>query len=373
MTSTPLMQSAPGPETLIEGVRYLYFGGTSYLGLSGHPQVLEAGCAALRQFGLHSATSRAGFGTTPPLREVEARAAEYFGTESAFYFASGYAANHILVPALALDVDQIALADSAHYCVIEAARAAGLPVARFRGQDPQDLARAVRGARRVLVMADAVGSASGTLSPVTEYLRVLADHHAATLLLDDAHGFGVLGNSGRGLYDELGLWPEANHGPQANGVTLVVGGTLAKALGGFGGIIPGSESFLARLRQTSHYYEGASAPAAPVAAASAKALEIAFREPWRRAQVRKNADYLRTRLRQLGLSVPDGAAHFGISLGSAADMQRIHASLKTRGILVPYFGAYAGVPREGLLRFAVFADHTPAQLDRLTEELRTLL
>ena len=95
------MQSAPGPETIIDGARYLYFGGTSYLGLAAHPEVIEAACAALRQFGVHSATSRGRFGTNPPVLAVEQRAAEFFGAEEAFYFGSGYSANHIMVAALA--------------------------------------------------------------------------------------------------------------------------------------------------------------------------------------------------------------------------------------------------------------------------------
>jgi hypothetical protein len=95
------MESAPGPETVIDGVRYLYFGGTSYLGLANHPEVIAAGCEALRRYGVHSATTRARFGTNPPVLGVERQAAEFFGTGDAFYFHSGYVANHILVAALA--------------------------------------------------------------------------------------------------------------------------------------------------------------------------------------------------------------------------------------------------------------------------------
>src|SRR5262245_28458932 len=107
----PLMESAPGPETVIDGVKYLYFAGTSYFGLHGHPEVVEAGCEALRRYGVHSATSRAGFGNSAPLLGVERKAAEFFGTEAAFYFSSGYAANHIAVQALSPDADMV-LVDS---------------------------------------------------------------------------------------------------------------------------------------------------------------------------------------------------------------------------------------------------------------------
>src|SRR5262245_28491450 len=101
MPPVSLMESPPSTETVIDGVRYLYFAGTSYFGLAAHPEVIEAGCAALREFGVHTATTRARFGTSPPVLAVEELAARYFGTEDAFYFGSGYAANHIMVAALA--------------------------------------------------------------------------------------------------------------------------------------------------------------------------------------------------------------------------------------------------------------------------------
>jgi 8-amino-7-oxononanoate synthase len=151
MSAYSIMQSAPGPETVIDGVRYLYFGGTSYLGLSNHPEVVEAGCAALRQFGVHSATTRARFGTNPPVLEVERRAAEFFGTEDAFYFGSGYLSNHILVAALAADADVVLVDEAAHYCVLEATRLAGKPVHTFRHRDPDNLAEVAKRHDRVRV------------------------------------------------------------------------------------------------------------------------------------------------------------------------------------------------------------------------------
>jgi 8-amino-7-oxononanoate synthase len=370
----PLMQSAPGPETLIDGVRYLYFGGTSYLGLAARPEVIEAGCEAMRRYGVHTATSRAGYGTSPPVAEVERRAAEFFGTEDAFYFSSGYASNHILVAALAPLAEAVLVDESAHYCVLEAARVSGLPVVMFRHRDPDDLARQARGRGRVLVMADAVAPATGLLAPVTEYLCALGDLKRAWLLLDDAHGFGVLGEAGRGRWDELGLWPRVNGWPSGDGVNLHVGGTLSKALGGFGGIIPGTREFLEHVRAASHYFAGASAPPAAVAGASAKALEIVSREPLLRSRLRENSNHVRSALRGFGLVVPEGAtAQIGVSVGDAAHMRRIHEGLKARGILVPYFGAYSGLPPEGVLRFAVFATHSREQIERLLAALAALL
>lgn len=374
MPTPSLMESAPGPEVVIDGRRYLYFGGTSYLGLAAHPEVIEAGCAALRQFGVHTATTRAGFGTNPPVRAVERRAAEFFGTEDAFYFTSGFNANHILVPALIEEKRAVFVERSAHYCVHEAARLAGLPVTIFENDQLDEFTRRALAAGRVLVLADAVGPVTGRAAPVGDYLRALAGCEHATVLLDDAHGFGILGPNGRGLLDELGLWCEVNTDHTEKSIRLCVCGTLAKALGGYGGIIPGTSQFVQRARAASHYFDGASAPASAVAGATAQALEIARRDPALRAQLRENNRRLRQGLRALGLKVPDGAtAHFGVSIGGAENMRRIHVALKARAILLPYFATYAGLPPEGLLRFAVFANHTPAQLDRLIDELRVLL
>ena len=160
MSRVSIMNGPPGPETMVDGVSYLYFGGTSYLGLANHPDIIEAGCRAMRDYGVHSATTRAGYGTNPPVQDVERRAAEFFGTEDAFYFSSGYIANHIMVGALARNADVIVIDESAHYSAREAARLAGLPLATFRSRVPEDLARVTRGQRRVLVLADRATCAS---------------------------------------------------------------------------------------------------------------------------------------------------------------------------------------------------------------------
>ena len=129
----------------------------------------------------------------------------------------------------------------------------------------------------------------------------------------------------------------------ATAVGLYVCGTLSKAIGGFGGILPGSPALLDRVRQTSHYFEGASAPMSAAAGATAKALEIVLRQPQLRQRLDENARRLRGGLRALGLAVDDWPTPIiGLSIGSGENMRRIHDELRRAGIIVPYFAAYSG-------------------------------
>lgn len=373
------MESPPGPETVIDGRRYLYFAGTSYLGLHAHPDVIAAGCAAFRQYGMHTATTRTGFGNSAPLLGVERKAAEFFGRGASFYFSSGYSANHVLIQAVAsAGTGAVFVEESSHYCVLEAARLAGAPVVTFAPRDAEDLSRKIRRhlppGSAPLVMSDAIVPATGVLAPVREYVEVLRGFPGAALLLDDAHGFGVLGENGRGTLEHFGLWEGANGGPGAEGVEIHACGTLAKALGGFGGILPGTPAFIQKARASSHYYDGASAPPAPVAAASAKALDIARDDPSFRDRLKENARGLREGLRAMGLEVPDSpAAQTGVVVGNRANMLRLHEDLRTAGFIVPAIGAYPGIGPEGVLRFAVCSGHTPQMIDALLDTLRKLL
>ncbi len=376
--SPPLMESPPGAYTVIDGRRYLYFAGTSYFALHGHPEVIEAGVAALKKYGVHSATSRAGFGTIAPVLEVERRAAELFGKEAAFYFPSGYSSNHVLIQALAHKADAVFVEEAAHFSVTEVARVPGLPCHPFRSHDPEDLAvqlqRHLSPGSRPLVMGDAIVPPTGAIAPVEEYLVVTSRHAPGVLLLDDAHGFGVLGEHGRGTFEHFGRWDQTNTAPDPGGITLATGGTTAKALGGFGGIIPGSGAFIAHARRSSHYFDGGSAPAAAAAGSTAKALELVTRDPSFRLRLRANTAQLRSGLRSLGLQVNDSpAAQTGVVIGGASNMKRLHAALKEREILVPYVGAYSGIGPEGLMRFAVSAAHTPDMIAHLLDTLKALL
>jgi 7-keto-8-aminopelargonate synthetase-like enzyme len=251
---------------------------------------------------------------------------------------------------------------------------AGKPVQLFAHRDAEDLRSKLTQGVRPLVLADGVVPSNGRMAPVKEYVRVLSEFAPAILHLDDAHGAGVLGAGGRGIYEHCDLWDHVNGGPPCRGVTLSMCGTLAKALGGFGGIIPGTAAFVDRLRKASHYFDGSSAPATPVAGCTVKALEICVREPERRERLRANVQLLRDGLRGMGVTVSDEpTANVGALIENARVMQELHAALKAQGILVPYVPSYSGTGPEGLMRFAVCSEHTAEMIARLLAAVQDFL
>lgn len=379
----PIMQTPPGPLTVVDGRRYLYFAGTGYLGLQGHPEVIRAACEAAEQFGVGSATSRSrtGFGATPPALLVEQRAAEWFGCETALYLPSGYLALQALFGALRTACDLVLLDEHCHFALADAARLLGKPIVTFRHRDPGDLLEKLylhAGDRRPLVATDGVFSATGALAPLADYHRILRAYAGAALVVDDAHGVGVLGEQGRGLLEHAGLFdkwvnayedepwvPEESAGPR-----VYMCASLSKAVGGYGGIIPGTYRFVEWIKIQSPIYRGATPPPPPTAAATAEGLRIVQSEPQLRERLRRNTRTLKAGLRDIGYDVDDQPVPFAcIGLDSAELMQRFQQNLTHCGILIAYLAQYPGLPPQGALRIAVFATHTEAMIVRLLEEL----
>ena len=177
------MQSPPAARTLINDRWRDYFSGTGYLGLQGHPVVTQAAVDAIQRYGLTTATSRGGYGEHPAYQAVEQAAANFFGTEQAAYFTSGYLGASILLQSLRDSYDAIFVDDAAHSSIWSGARSTGAPVSAFRHMQPDDLAarlsQQLRPGERPLVIGDGVFPISGEIAPVPAYVEVL-DPHSAT-------------------------------------------------------------------------------------------------------------------------------------------------------------------------------------------------
>ena len=386
LASMPLMNSPPGTETVIDGRPVLYFAGTGYFGLQGDARVVEAACQAVRRHGVHPATSRTGYGESALLLQVEELAARWFGADDALYFVAGYAGPSLLLQCAQDRFDLILADESAHLASQDAMQQHGAPVLRFRHCDPQhlrDLLRAQPAGRRVAVLCDGVSPVLGDVAPASDYLDAIDAYGRSVLVVDDAHGVGVLGAHGRGTLEHAAdvsgrpIRVNATHdvGGEADpGRSAWMCGTLSKALGGAGGVIAGSTRFIAGLKERARWYHGAAAPAAPVAGATAEALGILLADPALRERLRHNITRLRSGLRGLGLQVADWPTPIVcVQLGDGANMARIQRALHEGGIAIAHSRNYPGVGEDGALRIAVFATHTDAMIDRLVQEMAALI
>lgn len=379
------MQSPPGAETVLNGRRYLYFAGTGYLGLQGHPDVIAAERAAVDLYGVHTATSRNGYGTAPPHDEVERRAAEFLGAESALYLVTGYGVNFAIAAALSPVVDFVVMDETAHDCLREAARwleNLKAPPVKFRHRDvghaAEMLKQHCRPGWRALLMADGLFPMSGSISPLAEYVDLLRNYDGSMLLVDDAHGVAGVGETGKGSLEVNGVPAKDINAdldrPVSTGTRVFRSATLSKAIGGHGGALAGDRAFLDRVRSSSGWFRGASAPAAAIAAATAKALEIVQTQPELRKNLAANVKRTRTALRELGLKVEDSPSPvIGLSVGTAEQKQNVQRRLQEAGIAIGFSREYTGSGPEGTLRIAMFATHTPEMIDRLIEGLKSAM
>jgi 7-keto-8-aminopelargonate synthetase-like enzyme len=333
----------------------------------------------MQKYGLGTATSRAGYGNAPPTSAVEELAAQFWDSESGFYFPSGYLGNSIILSVLAPSASVLLVDEHSHYSIVDACRIFGLPVHHFAHRDAQALSEAlenhVRPGQIPIVISDGVFAALGSIAPVLDYLEVIQKYDRAMLCLDDCHAFGVLGERGRGTFEHCGIAQEGinelpDSGNPSNTSCLFAVGTLSKAFGGYGGIVCGTRSFIESTKASSHFFRGASAPPIPAAAACAAALKLVASKPELVAQVQRNALLLKQGLRELGLDI-DGTPVpiVGLTIGDAPTMQRIQQQLADDGILIAYCDHYSGLGKCGALRIATFATHTEEMIHRLVESL----
>jgi 7-keto-8-aminopelargonate synthetase-like enzyme len=361
------MGSGPGPETVINGKRVLYFGGTGYFGFQTHPELLQAAQKAVAEFGMCSATSRNVFGTSPLYLEVEKKACEFFGTEDSIYLPSGYLINIAGFQSLAQlqRFDTLFVDEGAHWSITDFMYAVRKPVYTFAHGDPESLGRELKanlkGGQKPLVVSDGIFPTFGKIAPIPEYLRQVEGYDGC-LWIDDCHAIGVLGAKGRGTYEYYGLRSDR----------LYFGGTLSKAVGGHGGIIPGKEEFVLPIR-AGHIVNGANASVSAAAAAAVKGLDFLMTRPELRQQLWRNARQLKTGLTALGFHQDDSPVPVAAwVLKTGEDMDHVHAELMNRGIAVQRT-RYVGAGPYGALRAVVFANHKPEQIARLLSELKSLV
>jgi glycine C-acetyltransferase/8-amino-7-oxononanoate synthase len=359
------MESPPGPRIVVDGEVYLYFGGTSYHCLHADECAMQAGIDAWRRYGTNTATSRRNLGTSPVHAQLEQDAAAFFGEEDAAYLASGYLLNTAAVEALALmrGVARIYIDEFAHFSLWNAARATGLPLHPFEHRSPAALTTTISSTlaadEHPLIISDGLFPGTGAIAPVDAYTAI-AESVGGELWIDDSHGIGVLGPGGRGTLAYLGIHSERAH----------YGGTLSKAFGGFGGLIPASGDFIACV-QSGATMIGASPVPTPIAAATLQCLQTLNARPELCETLQDNVRYFRDGLQDLGINLaPTPSPIVTFCIGDAALMQLVQTTLWKRHIAIQYAdNKYPAIGPQGALRIVIFSAHSREHLDELLENL----
>jgi glycine C-acetyltransferase len=353
------LQSPQGPVVEMAGRgEVIVLSSNNYLGLAGHPHVVDAGLDGLRRYGAGTASVRFICGTFEPHLELERELAAFAGTEAALTYVSCWNANEALIPTLTDDRTVILSDELNHASIVDAIRLAR-PARKvvFPHADMTALRDALRGCepgQRKLVVTDGVFSMEGDVARLPDILE-LAETHDAVVVVDDSHGTGVLGRTGRGVAEHFGVLGEVD----------VITSTLGKALGGAaGGYVASTGEVCDVLAQRSRPQLFSNALPPTVATSALGALRVLRENPEFVERLHENARWFRVRLRELGFDPLDGEAGIiPIIVGETAFAIELSERLLDRGVFVTGFG-YPVVP-EGTARVRVqmSAAHTREQLE----------
>jgi 8-amino-7-oxononanoate synthase len=345
----------------IDGRDYINFFGSGYLALSNIAQVRNAVLRTLQKGAPFAQPVPAALGAIDPIfAAVERAGAMAFNTEATVFLPSGYLIGCVGLSSFDSAVDVLMLDEFAHHNLVDAAKISGLNTVRYRHCDPQSLhdriKSDIRAGRRPLVMTDGVFATTGRIAPLAEYSEVLKAYDGR-MFVDESHSFGVVGPNGRGAAEYCGVQHLAR-----------IGATLSKALCAQGALVGCSTNDAQRLKGIPPM-RGACAGSPLSAVAATEALTYAAAHPELAEKLRAIAERLRSRLRGLGLEVintPAPIVSFGA--GNIADMRELQRRAFESGVFI-YHSTYLGAGPEGVIRCAVFCDHSPDDIDALISVL----
>jgi 8-amino-7-oxononanoate synthase len=350
-----------GREALIDGVRYLNFASNDYLGLANHPAVIDAFKRGADAFGVGSGASHLVSGHSQYHHALEEQLADFCQRPRALLFSTGYMANLGVLSALLNSADAVFEDKLNHASLLDGGLSSGARFRRFLHGDVASLDKQLSAseARRKLVVTDGVFSMDGDIAPLAEMAQT-ARAHQAWLMVDDAHGIGVLGKNGRGVIEGLS---EA-HQPQ------VLMATLGKAFGTFGAFVAGSDEVVETLIQFSRSYIYTTALPPAVAAASLASLKLVREEHWRREKLALLIARFRRGAEQLGLPLlPSSTPIQPLLIGADDTVMALNEFLRQRGFLVGAIRPPTVSPGSARLRITFSAAHEESDVDALLAAL----
>jgi 7-keto-8-aminopelargonate synthetase-like enzyme len=347
---------------VFEGKTYLFFGGTDYHRLASHPQVVAACRQEAESGGLSCAGSRITTGNNPLYERLEEKLSSFLGADEVALCSGGYLSNTVALEALADDYQRFFIDSDAHVSLRGLARCLTPErVSTFRHADPDDLSRQIQislhWGERPLVLTDGVASSNGELNPLGDYWGIISNR-GGLLLVDDAHGIGTVGPSGKGS-------PEAASLPS---VAFVQTGTLSKALGTFGGLVAGSRGLAARIRDRSQAFVGATAIPPPIAAAAIRSIEILQANPGMISGLQTRTKKVREGLGAMGFVTGSSPAPIiSVSHQDTTRNERLRLILLEHGLYLPLIRDYPGSPHGGHFRLTLSSVHTDQDVKRLLQ------
>jgi 8-amino-7-oxononanoate synthase len=348
------VEGPQGPEVVLDGRPVLLLCSNNYLGLADHPRLREAAADAALRLGTSAGASRLVSGSMAIHTELEARLAEFKGTEAALLFGSGYLANTGVIAALARRGEVVFSDELNHASIIDGCRLAGAETFVYRHADTEHLTWGLRQAagRAALIVTDGVFSMDGDVAPLPELME-LSRRHGCRLLVDEAHATGCIGPGGRGSVAAAGLSGEVD----------VVVGTLGKALGGYGAYVCGSAQLMDLLVNSARPFIFSTAPPPPAVAAALAAVELLAENPRLTDRLRSNAIGLRAALREEGLD-PIGSETQIVPLvvGEAEDAVSLCERLLEQGVFAQAIRPPTVPAGTCRLRLTTMATHRGADL-----------
>ena len=361
------LNSKQGPEVIMEGKDMIMIGSNNYLGLTSHPEVIEAGIKALEQFGSGCSGSRFLNGTLTSHVELESELADFLKKEDTVTFSTGFQSNLGIISAIAGRTDYILCDKENHASIYDGCRLSFARMLRYNHSDMEDLERQLKSIDTthsgILIVTDGVFSMGGDICKLPEIVA-LAKKYGARVMVDDAHGLGVLGEHGRGTAEHFGLEDEVD----------IYMGTFSKSLASIGGYMAAKKEVCEYVRHVSRPFIFCASITPASVACARKALEILKREPERVKNLKEISSYMRAGLKANNVNIIDSQTPI-IPIYTYEDEKAFLACklLFERGVYVNPVVSPATPVGQALLRTSYTATHTHEQMDRAIEKIVEVL
>ena len=357
------IEGKQGTEVMMGGKRVLMFGSNAYTGLTGDQRVIDAGCAAMQKYGSGCAGSRFLNGTLDIHVELEKELAEFVGKEEALIFATGFTVNSGVISQLVGKNDYVICDDRDHASIVDGRRLSFATQLKYKHNDMADLEKVLQRCEPEaikLIVVDGVFSMEGDLCKLPEIVE-LKKKYNASIMVDEAHGIGVFGRLGRGVCDHFGLTSE---------VDLIMG-TFSKSLASIGGFIAADFSIINWLRHSVRTYIFSASCTPAATAAAREALHIIQQEPERLKALWDVTNYALGRFREEGFEIGDTESPIiPLYVRDTEKTFKAVAMAFDEGVFINPVIPPACAPQDTLVRYALMANHTNAQVDESVEKLK---